>query len=362
MDSEASEKVARPTLASVAALAGVSPSTASLAFSGAGPVSDETRARVLAAAAQLNYAGPDPRAQSLRRGRSGIIGVVIEDRLRDAFRDPMNVAMLDGIADETGSAGASLLLLTETGDDRANIASAPMDGIILVGCSTSLEEVVAVLRQRRMPMVAIEAKELDDVLAIGLDNREASALAARHLAELGHERIGVVALPLTSPHVAGPLTADWEATATGPTAIQRLLGVREVFVEFEGYVAAGSSIDAGRAAGREILLRFGSVQDERRPTAIIAQSDLLAIGVIRAAEELGLSVPGDLSVVGFDGIRIDEAGPHDLTTLVQPAVEKGRAAGRAVLDMLAGKVPTAVDFTSVFHQGNTTAKPRPLVE
>ncbi|MCU1556285.1 MAG: LacI family transcriptional regulator, partial [Microbacteriaceae bacterium] len=73
----------RPTLAAVAALAGVSVSTASLAFSGSGPVSPATRARVLAAAETLNYGGPDPRAQSLRRGRSGIIGVVIEDRLRD---------------------------------------------------------------------------------------------------------------------------------------------------------------------------------------------------------------------------------------------------------------------------------------
>src|SRR4051812_6796395 len=87
----------RPNLAAVAALAGVSASTASLAFSGAGPVSDATKAKVLAAAAQLNYAGPDPRAQSLRRGRSGIVGVVMEDHLSEAFRDPMNIAMLGGI-------------------------------------------------------------------------------------------------------------------------------------------------------------------------------------------------------------------------------------------------------------------------
>ncbi len=353
MTVEASDARPRPNLAAVAALAGVSRSTASLAFSGAGPVSPSTRDKVLAAAEQLGYAGPDPRAQSLRRGRSGIIGVVIEDRLRDAFRDPINIAMLDGIADETGSAGAGLLLLTETGgEDRVGIASAPMDAVVLVGCSTRLEETVGLLRQRGMPIVAIEAPQMESVLSIGLDNRAASATAASHLRDLGHERIAVVTLPLEDSRYSGPLTADWEQTATSFTTLERLRGVREVFAEFEGFVAAGSTISAGRDAGWALLLHL------QPPTAIIAQSDLLALGVIRAATELGMSVPGDLSVVGFDGVRSDETGSHDLTTLIQPAVEKGRAAGRAVLGMLAGESPDPVDFTSAFHRGNTTAAPR----
>ena len=84
----------------------------------------------------------------------------------------------------------------------------------------------------------------------------------------------------------------------------------------------------------------------RRPTAVIAQSDLLAAGVIRAAEELGLEVPGDVSVVGFDGVRVDGLWPYDLTTLVQPAVDKGRAAGHAIVEMLEGRVPRPASFTS----------------
>ena len=184
MHVEATPEKARPNLAAVAALAGVSPSTASLAFSGSGPVSAATRARVLDAAAQLDYAGPDPRAQSLRRGRSGIIGVVIEDRLRDAFRDPMNIAMLDGIADETGSLGAGLLLLTENGEGAASIRNAPVDAVVLIGCSTSFAAQVAIFRQRGIALVAIEAEPMDDVLAIDLDNRQASHTVARHLASL----------------------------------------------------------------------------------------------------------------------------------------------------------------------------------
>jgi DNA-binding LacI/PurR family transcriptional regulator len=340
---------ARPNLAAVAALAGVSASTASLAFSGAGPVSAATKARVLAAAEQLDYAGPDPRARSLRRGRSGIIGVVIEDRLSDAFRDPMNIAMLDGIADETGSAGLAMLLLTETGG-AADIAVAPMDAVILIGCSTRLDQSVVTLRQRGMPIVAVEAEPMPGVVAIDLDNRAATRRGAEHLRDLGHERVGIVALPLEPSHGRGALTPERESASSAYTATQRILGVRDVFPSAVGAVASASLIEEGLIAGHALL----DLPATSRPTAVVAQSDLLAVGVIRAAEERGLTVPGDLSVLGFDGARVDGLAPHELTTLRQPAVEKGRAAGRAILAALAGAEPLPAAFACELHVGTTT--------
>ncbi len=352
MDDEATAARPRPNLAAVAALAGVSPSTASLAFSGSGPVSIATRERVLAAAAQLDYAGPDPRAQSLRRGRSGIIGVVIEDRLRDAFRDPMNIAMLDGIADETGSLGAGLLLLTENGEGAASIRNAPVDAVVLIGCSPSLAAQVAIFRQRGIALVAIEAEPMDEVLAIDLDNRSASHTLARHLSDLGHWRVAMVTLPLDAARTRGVLTEAGITVSTGYTALERIRGVREVFADAPGMMAAASSIDEGLIAGLAVLS-----EPSTRPTAVIAQSDLLAVGVIRAAEQLGLVVPHDLSIVGFDGVKLDGIAPYDLTTMVQPAVEKGRAAGRGVIALLGGEHPRPVCFTSRFHLGTTTAPP-----
>jgi len=348
MDSTASTPDARPNLATVAALAGVSASTASLAFSGAGPVSEKTKARVLAAAATLNYAGPDPRAQGLRRGRSGIVGVIIEDRLSDAFRDPMNVAMFDGLADELGPQGASLLLLT--GNAEGNLYNAPVDGVILIGCSTQLAASVNVFRQRGVPIVAVEAEPMDDVVAIDLDNRAASRALSEHLRDLGHTDVAMVTLPLDPAHTNGALSVELEAASEGYTATERILGVRDVFAGAGGVVASNSSIDDGFAAGLALL-------GERPLTAIIAQSDLLAVGVIRAALERGLHVPRDLSVVGFDGIRLEGIAPHDLTTMVQPAFEKGRAAGRAVLALIEGDEAEPVSFESVFHEGSTTAPP-----
>lgn len=345
---------ARPTLAAVAALAGVSASTASLVFSGAGPVADATRERVLIAAAELDYAGPDPTARSLRRGRSGVISVVTEDSLAETFRDPMNLALLDGIGDRLGDTRVGLLVIPLAGvGDGADLSSAPMDAAILLGCSTDIAPSVEALRRRRVPVVAIEAVPMPGVVAIDLDNRAASTRGAEHLRTLGHVDVAVVTLPLDVARTRGPVTPPRVAEARAFTTTERLAGARAVFPTAPAISAGGSSVAEGLAAGRILL----AVPASQRPTAVIAQSDLLAVGVIHAAEELGLAVPGDLSVLGFDGARLDGVTAHTLTTLVQPAVAKGRAAAAAVLAALAGDEPHAVELQSELRIGTTTAEP-----
>lgn len=347
--SSAERPTARPTLVAVARLAGVSPSTASLAFSGDGPVSDATREKVLAAAEQLGYAGPDPRARSLRRGRSGIVAVVIEDTLAEAFRDPVNIAMLDGIAEELGTAGLALLLLTGNGGELVDITSAPMDAAVLIGCSVNFDAAVATVQRRGTAVVTIEAREMPGVAGVDLDNRQASATAADYLRGLGHTTIAVVTLPLSAQGASGELPADWRETAMSHTTSERLIGVADVLGELRGRVAFGSSPEAGEEAARALLA------GPDRPTAIIAQSDLLATGIIREAVRTGIRVPEDLSVVGFDGIASERTDGITLTTLVQPATAKGRAAGRAVIDLLVGREPERVVFTSELRIGDTTA-------
>ncbi|QHC71878.1 substrate-binding domain-containing protein [Rathayibacter sp. VKM Ac-2801] len=345
-------KSPRPTLARVASRAGVSPSTASLVFSGSGPVSEATKERVLRAASELDYAGPDPRARSLRRGRSGIVGVVVDERMLHAFRDPIKIAMLDGIADVLGGVDAGILLLTETGDGAGLLATAPVDAMILVGCSPSVDDSVAVLRRRGVPVVVVEGLSELGGAVISLDNREASRTLAEHLRELGHERVAVVSLPFAKDRRRGAIPAGWRASPS-ITPVDRLLGVQDVFPEASVVAAAASSVDEGVAAGRTLL------EGAERPTAVVAQSDLLAAGVILAAEERGLRVPEDLSVVGFDGVQVPGlAAEYDLTTMAQPAVEKGRAAGRAAVALLADEEAEAVCFHAVFHRGNTSAPPR----
>ena len=343
----------RPTLASVAARAGVSVSTASLVFSGRGPVAGATRERVLAAAAELDYAGPDPTARSLRRGRSGVIGVITEDRLGETFRDPMNLALLDGIGDGLGDERIGLLVIPLATASGTDLASAPMDAAILLGCSTDVAASVDALRQRRVPVVAIEAAPMAGVVAIGLDNRDASRRGAEHLRGLGHRRVGVITLPLDAAHTRGEITPQRLAAATAFGTLERLAGARQVFPAAIAVSSAASTVEEGMRAARALL----EVPLDARPTAIVAQSDLLAVGVLRVAEELDIDVPDELSVIGFDGIRLEGATPHLLTTLVQPAVEKGRRAAEAVLAALAGGAGEAVQLRSELRIGTTTAAP-----
>jgi DNA-binding LacI/PurR family transcriptional regulator len=349
----------RPTISDVAREAGVSASTASVVFSGKTAVSDATRKRVRDAAASLGYTGPDPRAASLRRGRSGIVGVVFEEHLGAAFLDPVKTLMMDGLADGVASLGAGLLLLRDhapsgTGDASPTLTTAPLDAAVLIGCSGMLRESLAAVTARGIPVVVIEGDAGEDIPKIGLDNREAQRQAASHLKSLGHERVAIVTLPIRAGWDRGRFGVDEHITVD--VTRERLAGGRDVFPDAQLYGAAGSFIDEGFAAGRELF-----ADPSARPTAVIAQSDLLAAGVIRAAEEAGLRVPEDVSVTGFDGIVVDGLAPYELTTLVQPAADKGRAAGVAVAAMLAGDAAASIRFTCEFRVGNTTGPATPGV-
>jgi DNA-binding LacI/PurR family transcriptional regulator len=342
----------RATIADVAREAGVSASTASVVFSGRTPVSDATRQRVVDAAERLGYTGPDPRAASLRRGRSGIVGVVIEGRLGTAFLDPVMTLMMDGLTEGVAPLGAALLLLRDSGDERAepSLLTAPLDAAVLVGCNARMRDSLAVLRSRGVPAVVIEGDGGEGVPQIRLDNREAERQLASHLRGLGHRDVAILTLPTAVGRPPGWLDAADEGAIRVDVARDRLAGVRDVYPDAPAYAAGGSLIDEGFAAGKVIL-----ADPAARPSAVIAQSDLLAVGVIRAAEDLGLRVPEDLSVTGFDGIAVDGLAPYELTTAVQPATEKGRAAGEAVAAMLEERDAASLRFTCVFREGNTTA-------
>ena len=342
----------RATIADVARAAGVSPSTASVVFSGKAPVAEATRDRVLAVAADLGYTGPDPRAASLRLGRSGIVAVVFEEHLRTAFLDPVKTAMMDGLTDGLAELGAGVLLLRDdpdAGPDAPTLATAPIDAAVLIGCSPRMRETLEAVRLRGLPVVVIEGDAGENVPRIELDNAEAAAQIAGHLLAHGHRRVAVVTLPFDAARVRGDATTERIAGITTPVTSTRLESTLAVFHEARVVSAGASLIDEGLLAGRLLF-----ADPARRPTAVVAQSDLLAAGVIRAAEEAGLRVPQDVSVAGFDGIAVDGLGEHVLTTAVQPAVQKGRAAGDAIARMLAGEPPASIRFTCTFREGTTT--------
>jgi len=348
----------RAILSDVAAAAGVSPSTASLAFSGAGPVAAATRERVLAAAADLGYAGPDPTAVSLRRGRSGVVGVVVGERLRDAFRDPYVVAFLDDLVDELAGAGLAILLLPMTRDLDAPPAeqyrTAPMDAAVFATGGLPGDPALAVLTGRGVPVVSVEGPDVPEASVVRVDDRAGTAEAVRHLLALGHRDVAVVTFQWRLDGTEGPLSAQRRAAGGFTDTVNRLDGVHDVLVPSLVWECSSNTVERGREAGRRVL----DVPTDRRPTAVLAQSDVLAAGVVQACADLGLRVPEDVSVVGFDGVSVPWLAPHVLTTVVQPVADKARATAELVLARLAGG-GRAETMVHVRLRPGTTTGPAP---
>ncbi|PFG42171.1 LacI family transcriptional regulator [Isoptericola jiangsuensis] len=345
----------RPTLAKVAERAGVSVSTASLAFSGSGPITPETRDKVLAAASDLGYTGPNPLGRQLRRGRSGIVGVVIGDQPGRAFRDPVAVQVLDGLVDVLGTDGLGVLLIRGVrGEDTVDplLETAGMDVAVLVWGALRDDPTLAALQRRDVPVVIGEGHAVEDAPLVALEDRAGTAEAVRHLLELGHTRIAEIALPFDQHERSGPVDAARLAQADRTSTAHRLAGVRDVVEPVLTWECPASLVEHGRDAATEILGAW--VPASERPTAIVAHSDLLAAGAVIAARELGLRVPEDVSIAGFDGLDLPWLSPDVLTSVHQPLRDKGAALGRAVIDLLAGEEPTTVTLPVGFVPGTTT--------
>jgi len=352
--------VTRPTLADVAAEARVSVSTASLAFSGAGPIAAATRDRVLAAATRLSYSGPNPLGQQLRSGRSGIVGVVVGDRLRRSFRDPVSTQMLDGLAQALSEQDLGLLLVpSEAGEVPPLVRHTAMDAAVVVLANGPDDDVVLALTRRGIPVVSIEGEIGDDpdrpgsaTANVGIDDQGGTELLVRELLALGHRRFGVVSLPYGHDRRLGQPGPDSEVRPGYAHTRRRLAGIADAGVLPEVVVETPASlVEHGRSAGEQILNRPDP------PTAIIALSDLLASGVVLAARELGLRVPQDVSVAGFDGIDLPWLAPDVLTTVRQPLADKGRLAGEAAVALAAGRPVDEVVLPVELQMGTTTGPP-----
>lgn len=344
----------RPTLADVAAAAHVSVSTASLAFSGAGPVSAATRDRVLAAAAELGYSGPNPMARSLRRGRSGVIAVVVGSELRRAFSDPVLTQTLDGVAQELGARGLGLLLIRtdQFVDVPTLVREGAMDAAIIAGLADWSDPVLVALSGRGVPLVRVDAGA-NDTAGVGIEDRKGMAEIAAHIKRLGHSRVGVITLPLGHGHRTRLVDPRNPGPIPFTAAANRWEGLRDAGVAPTSVAEATSSmVEEGMAAARLLLTAA------KRPTAIIAFSDLLAAGAVIAARELGLRVPQDVSIAGFDGIDLPWLAPDQLTTAGQPLIEKGRRTARAAAALVEGE-PTQREVLPVTLRIGTTTGPAP---
>jgi DNA-binding LacI/PurR family transcriptional regulator len=331
MNTAGLEKAAR--LVDVARAAGVSQGTASNVFNRPQVVRQEVRERVLAAAAALGYAGPDPRGRMLRAGKVNAIGVVSAQPLAHFFTDPYARVLLSGIAEACDAHGAGLSVVSAARDEQLswNIQSALVDGFILF-CIDGGERLVRLTRERQLPFVALNlAIEDDTIQAIGIDDAAGARLAAGHLTALGHRRFAILSLPRRDDGHVGPVRPEDFAAAEHPTPGLRVAGyfdaLREAGIDTTAVpIFETANDEASTAAALEQIFATSA------PTALLVQSDRMAIAAIAWLWDHGMAVPRDVSVIGFDGVTEGTVTSPALTTIAQPTADIGRLAVQAIVE------------------------------
>jgi DNA-binding LacI/PurR family transcriptional regulator len=350
------------TLASLAAELGVSRTTVSNAYNRPDQLSPELRRRVLETARRLGYPGPDPVARSLRTRKAGAVGLLLTENLSYAFRDPGAVRFLEGLALACEDAGQGLHLVP-VNPERADVASvhrAGVDGFVVYSVPDDDPHLAAVL-ERPVPTVISDQPDLSDVDRVGIDDNAAMSELAQHLISLGHRRVGVVCMRLGSHRNDDFATVERQRNAHFHVQRARLAGLAGAF---ESVGTAWSNVPVverfdhtiagGATAAAQLLDRDPQV------TALICTSDILALGALEEARRRGLRVPQDLTITGFDGIHA--AVQAGLTTVDQPILEKGREAGKLLLNGPDPGRPRKVTLATKLVLGNTSGRPHTAEE
>jgi DNA-binding LacI/PurR family transcriptional regulator len=318
----------RVTLQTLADALGVSRTTVSNAYNRPDQLAPELRAAILAKAAELGYAGPDPAARRLRSGRRRAVALMFSERLSYAVTDPAAIALLQGLTEATEAKGYELLLLPGqrgTGIEVESVREAVV-GAFCLYCMPDDHPALQAALERRLPVVVIDEPRIPGTFFVGIDDQGGARQAAAHLRARGHEHVGVMVDRLRDDGQGGRIV-DAARIADGYYRVSRtriagyfegLGGPAPVYEALENEPAAGA-----RAAAALLELT-------PRPTALLCASDQLALGAIAWIRGAGLDVPGDVAVIGYDDVP--GAAPAGLTTVRQPLLDKGRAAGRLLLE------------------------------
>jgi DNA-binding LacI/PurR family transcriptional regulator len=317
----------RVTIADVAGRAGVSKTAVSFAFNNPGRLNAATASRILEIAHELGYR-PDPVARMLTQRRTGSIGVLTPQDLSVIFTNPFFGAFSAGIAGVAEEAGYALHFISPVhGSLTQAIHRATVDGVVAIGLTDDHPEIDEI-RRAGLPMVLVDSNTSAEVASVDVDDEGGARLAAAHVLELGHRDVAVLAIDRPRTSTPGD---------EGGVVARRLRGYRTALAD-AGIELASDDIAVGPASiagGREAFCRLWDAG--RRPTAVLAMSDAMAIGAIRAIHDRGRSVPGDLSVVGFDDVDLAETTDPPLTTVHQPVRGKGEAAVRLLLTVMEGR-------------------------
>lgn len=315
----------RPKLSDVARLAGVSAATVSRVLNHPEIVTPQLRAKVRRAITTLGYA-PDATARALSLGHSRTIGAVVPTLGIAIFAD--GIAALQGRLREHGY--TLLIANSEYDPDKESeevqaLLERGVDGLVLVGGVTSPSAVELIERYHRPVITTYVSHSRTGIPAVGIDNADAMFQMVRYLIELGHTRFGII----TDAAIRNDRT---EARREG---ILNAFASAGLTLEPQRIVEVSYSVGSGRGALKRLITADPDI------TAVVCTSDALAVGALAECRALGLSVPRDISITGYDDVEIALHTDPPLTTVNVPAREIGRLAADHLISAIAGRAPPA---------------------
>jgi DNA-binding LacI/PurR family transcriptional regulator len=321
--------VKRPTIADIASRAGVTKAAVSFALNGQPGVSQATRERILGIASELGFQR-NSAARALSDGRAGAFGLVIDRPARTLSVEPYFMQLISGIQAELS--GDSALLLTMAEDTQAEIelyrtwwAQRRVDGVFLVDLQVA-DRRIAVMRDLGLPAIVIGSpKGSGSLPTVWQNDTAAMATVVGYLAGLGHTRLARV----------GGIARYWHSKLRGDAfaSVTREAGLRTVSVEADYTSEHGADVTRRLLQG-EVGGQGGG--DDAPPTAIVYDNDLMALAGLAVAKQLGMDVPGELSIVAWDDSALCELVHPPLTALRRDIAAAGAQAARSLRQLADG--------------------------
>ena len=335
----------RLKLEDIGRMAGVSRATVSRVVNGEQNVRPEVRERVEDVIRRTGYT-PNAAARSLVSKRSGVIGLVIPSRVHNLFEDPYFAQLIQGVTLASNQAGTtlSLFLFQTEAEERALyprvVESGFRDGVIITATRIG-DPLVGRMTSRGIPLVMIGRPDVDHVSYVDVDNPMGAAMAARHLVDIGRQRIGLIGAPTNTTTGRDRLDGFLTGLADRGRAFDTELRADGDFSEPSGYEAMRTLLDRG-------------------VDAVFAASDTMAFGALRAIRERDLEIPDDVAIVGFDGFTASQHSLPPLTTIRQPVAATATHAVEVLSCLIAGEVsvPTsAVLSVELVVRASTSGQP-----
>lgn len=328
-------KIKKLTIKDVARILEVSTATVSNAFNRPDQLSEALRERILEECKKLGYVGPSAAGRYLRTGRSGVVGVVLTDSLSYSMSDYVASHFLAGLAEVFDEAHLNMLLLSARDMDqsgRQRQHESMVDGYIAYGMITADGRTYEHLLRQQKRLIVVD-NHIEGYPSINVDNRGAANEIARYALRHKPENLAILGLRVTSFPRISRLTQEDIDNAPDSISIDRLNGyfdaIKEADIELPVDRIWNIPLNTHRWAYQAAREALNTVP---RPDLLLCMSDVIAIATLQTALQMGLRVPEDIRIVGFDGIPETQNLHPSITTVHQYSVEKGRRAARMFLE------------------------------